>query len=60
MYTSCLAEAAYYVESNGEALIVDPMRETQSYIDKAKERGAVIKYVLETHFHADSFQVTLI
>ena len=53
MYTSCLAEAAYYVESNGEALIVDPMRETQSYIDKAKERGAVIKYVLETHFHAD-------
>lgn len=53
IYTKCLAEAAYYVESEGEALIIDPMRETQDYIEKANERGAKIKYVLETHFHAD-------
>ena len=53
IYTNCLAEAAYYVESEGEALIIDPIRETQPYVDKAKERGANIKYVLETHFHAD-------
>jgi glyoxylase-like metal-dependent hydrolase (beta-lactamase superfamily II)/rhodanese-related sulfurtransferase len=53
IYTNCLAEAAYYVESEGEALIIDPIRETQPYIDKANERGANIKYVLETHFHAD-------
>ena len=53
IYTNCLAEAAYYVESEGEALIIDPIRETQPYIEKANERGAKIKYVLETHFHAD-------
>lgn len=53
IYTGCLAEAAYYIESNGEAAIVDPLRETGPYIEKAKERGAKIKYVLETHFHAD-------
>ena len=53
IYTGCLAEAAYCIESNGEAAIVDPLRETESYIEMAKERGATIKYVLETHFHAD-------
>ena len=53
IYTGCLAEAAYYIESNGEAVVIDPLRETQPYIDKAKEDGAKIKYVLETHFHAD-------
>lgn len=53
IYTGCLAEAAYYIESNGEAAIIDPLRETQPYIDKAAENGAKIKYVFETHFHAD-------
>lgn len=53
MYTGCLAEAAYYIESNGEAAIIDPLRETDPYIQKAKERGTKIKYVFETHFHAD-------
>jgi glyoxylase-like metal-dependent hydrolase (beta-lactamase superfamily II)/rhodanese-related sulfurtransferase len=53
LYTSCLAEAAYYIESNGEAAIIDPLRETEPYLQLAKERGAKIKYVLETHFHAD-------
>lgn len=53
LYTSCLAEAAYYIESNGEAAIIDPLRETEPYIKLAKERGATIKYVFETHFHAD-------
>jgi len=53
IYTGCLAEAAYYIESNGEVAIVDPLRETQPYIDRAEKDGAKIKYVLETHFHAD-------
>jgi glyoxylase-like metal-dependent hydrolase (beta-lactamase superfamily II)/rhodanese-related sulfurtransferase len=53
MYTGCLAEAAYYIESNGEAAIIDPLREVEPYIQKAKERGTKIKYVFETHFHAD-------
>ena len=53
IYTGCLAEAAYYIESNGEAAIVDPLREVAPYIVKAKNNGAKIKYVLETHFHAD-------
>jgi hydroxyacylglutathione hydrolase len=53
MYTNCLAEAAYYVESDGEALIIDPIRETDPYIKKARDRKVRIKYVLETHFHAD-------
>jgi len=53
LYTSCLAEAAYYIESNGEAAIVDPIRETEPYLALAKQRGAKIKYVFETHFHAD-------
>ena len=61
IYTGCLAQGAYYIESNGEVAIVDPLREVQPYIDLANERGAKIKYVLETHFHADfvSGHVTL-
>ena len=53
LYTNCLAEAAYYVESNGEAAIIDPLRDIEPYINLAKKRGAKIKYVFETHFHAD-------
>jgi hydroxyacylglutathione hydrolase len=53
LYTSCLAEAAYYIESNGEAAIIDPLRETEPYLALAKKRNAKIKYVFETHFHAD-------
>lgn len=53
IYTGCLAEAAYYIESNGEAAIIDPLRETKPYVDKADRNGATIKYILETHFHAD-------
>lgn len=53
LYTTCLAEAAYYIESNGEAAIIDPLRETEPYIELAKKRNATIKYVFETHFHAD-------
>lgn len=53
LYTNCLAEAAYYIESGGEAAIIDPLRETEPYIELAEKRGARIKYVFETHFHAD-------
>ena len=53
IYTNCLAEAAYYIESDGEAAIIDPLRDIQPYIDLAEKRGASIKYVFETHFHAD-------
>jgi glyoxylase-like metal-dependent hydrolase (beta-lactamase superfamily II) len=53
LYTNCLAEAAYYIESDGEAAIIDPLRETEPYIALADKRGAKIKYVFETHFHAD-------
>jgi glyoxylase-like metal-dependent hydrolase (beta-lactamase superfamily II) len=53
LYTNCLAEAAYYIESEGEAIIIDPIRETEPYIAKLNERGTKLKYVLETHFHAD-------
>ncbi|MBI1227431.1 MAG: MBL fold metallo-hydrolase [Bacteroidetes bacterium] len=53
MYTGCLAEAAYYIESNGEAVVIDPLRDVEPYLERAKEGNAKIKYVLETHFHAD-------
>ena len=53
MYTSCLAEAAYYIESNGEAAIIDPIREIDSYLEKIKAQKVKLKYVFETHFHAD-------
>ncbi len=61
IYTGCLAQGAYYIESNGEVAIVDPLREVQDYIDKADKAGAKIKYIFETHFHADfvSGHVTL-
>lgn len=53
IYTGCLAQGAYYIESNGEVAIIDPLREVQPYVDLAEKRGAKIKYILETHFHAD-------
>ncbi|MGZ3862525.1 MAG: MBL fold metallo-hydrolase [Bacteroidia bacterium] len=53
IYTGCLAQAAYYIESNGEAAIFDPLREVQPYITRAAKDNARIKYVFETHFHAD-------
>ncbi|WP_231427245.1 rhodanese-like domain-containing protein [Pedobacter sp. Leaf250] len=53
IYTGCLAEAAYYIESNGEAAIIDPLREVGTYLKKAEKAGATIKYIFETHFHAD-------
>ena len=61
IYTGCLAQGAYYIESNGEVAIIDPLREVQPYIDRAVADGAKIKYIFETHFHADfvSGHVTL-
>ena len=61
IYTGCLAQGAYYIESNGEVAIIDPLREVQPYIDKAKADNAKITYIFETHFHADfvSGHVTL-
>ncbi len=53
MFTGCLAEMAYYIESNGEAVIIDPLREVEPYLEKAKSDNATIKYVFLTHFHAD-------
>lgn len=53
IYTGCIAQAAYYLESNGEAAIFDPLREVQPYLDKAQKDNAQIKYIFETHFHAD-------
>lgn len=53
IYTGCLAHGAYYIESNGEAVVIDPLREVEPYIQRAKQNKAVIKYVFETHFHAD-------
>lgn len=61
IYTGCLAQGAYYIESNGEVAIIDPLREVQDYIDSAAKDNAKIKYIFETHFHADfvSGHVTL-
>lgn len=53
LYTGCISEAAYYIESNGEAAIIDPLRDIEVYLDLANERKARIKYIFETHFHAD-------
>ncbi|GBL34825.1 hydroxyacylglutathione hydrolase cytoplasmic [Filimonas sp.] len=53
LYTSCLSEAAYFIESEGEVAIIDPLRDTDKYIAMASERKAKIKYIFETHFHAD-------
>lgn len=61
IYTGCLSQGAYFIESNGEVAIIDPLRETTPYIEKAKKKNAKIKYIFETHFHADfvSGHVTL-
>ena len=53
LYTGCLSEAAYYIDSEGEAAIIDPLRDIDAYLKLAQERGAKIKYIFETHFHAD-------
>ncbi|MCL1678722.1 MBL fold metallo-hydrolase [Elizabethkingia miricola] len=53
IYTGCLAQGAYYIVSQGEAVIIDPLREVQPYLDKLQEDNAKLKYILETHFHAD-------
>ncbi len=53
IYTGCLAQGAYYIESDGEVAIIDPLRETQPYVDMAEKNNAKIKYIFETHFHAD-------
>ncbi len=53
IYTGCLAHGAYYIESNGEAAIIDPLRDVKPYIEMAEKRNAKIKYIFETHFHAD-------
>ena len=53
IYTGCLAQGAYYITSNGEAAIIDPLRETQPYIDRLERDNVKLKYVFETHFHAD-------
>ena len=61
IYTGCLAQGAYYIESKGEVAIIDPLREVKPYIEKAQKNNATIKYIFETHFHADfvSGHVTL-
>lgn len=53
IYTGCLAQGAYYIESAGEAVIIDPLRETKPYLQKLEQTGAKLKYIIETHFHAD-------
>ena len=53
IYTGCLAQGAYYITSNGEAAIIDPLRETQPYLDRLQKDGVKLKYIFETHFHAD-------
>ena len=53
LYTKCLSQGSYYIESNGEVAIIDPLREVKQYIDMAESNSAKIKYIFETHFHAD-------
>src|ERR1044072_5455338 len=53
LYTSCLSEAAYFIASDGEAAVIDPLRDVDTYLQMAKEQGVKIKYIFETHFHAD-------
>ncbi|MDA9773414.1 rhodanese-like domain-containing protein [Saprospiraceae bacterium] len=53
IYTKCLAQGAYFIESDGEAAVIDPLRETDPYLERAAEKGVKIKYIFETHFHAD-------
>src|SRR6476660_3582421 len=59
LYTGCLSEAAYYIESDGEAAVIDPLRDIDEYLKLATERNARIKYIFETHFHADFVSVHL-
>ncbi len=53
IYTGCLSQGAYYIHSNGEAAIIDPLREIKPYLERAANDGVKIKYIFETHFHAD-------
>ncbi|MEM9985339.1 MAG: MBL fold metallo-hydrolase, partial [Bacteroidota bacterium] len=53
IYTGCLAQGAYFIESEGEVAIIDPLREVQPYLDRIEASGAQIKWIFETHFHAD-------
>ena len=53
IYTGCLAQGAYFIQSENEAVVIDPLREVQPYLDRAEKEGVKIKYVFETHFHAD-------
>ena len=53
IYTGCLAQGAYYITSNGEAVIIDPLREVQPYLDRLERDNVKLKYIFETHFHAD-------
>ena len=53
IYTGCLAQGAYYITSHGEAAIIDPLREITPYLERLKRDGVQLKYILETHFHAD-------
>ena len=53
IYTSCLSQGSYYIESGNEVAIIDPLREIDSYIEKANKSGSKIKYIFETHLHAD-------
>src|ERR1043165_10285474 len=53
LYTNCLAQGAYYISNNGEAAIIDPLRETKPYLDLLKQNNDTLKYIFETHFHAD-------
>ena len=53
LYTNCLSEATYFIESNGEVAVIDPLRDIDKYIQLAEQKNAVIKYIFETHFHAE-------
>jgi len=53
IYTGCLAQGAYYIESNGEAAVIDPLRSPAPYLERARAAGHTIRYIFETHFHAD-------
>ena len=53
IYTSCLSQSSYYIESNGESAVIDPLREVGNYISIADENNSKIKFIFETHFHAD-------
>ena len=53
IYTGCLYQASYFIESNGESAVIDPLRESDIYLDKVKKTKSKLKYIFETHFHAD-------